>query len=223
MDAFAWPLALVVCVIAFLLLFRSPVTDLIRRARRVGYGDKAIDLTTESSASVAERQKNLEATPSEKNSAATVPASDTLPPPIDVYASMEEEIQKSLAADEKSSTSSKIAWLIRGVVHWRFARNHEIIYRLILGSQIELLLQANTTSPPNMDQAQATMYESAKAAYPDIYAKFPFEAWLNYPINVGLLTKEPAEAGSEILKITPLGKHFLHYLVENSLTSRKIG
>jgi hypothetical protein len=114
------------------------------------------------------------------------------------------------------------AWLIRAVAVWQVARAHEIVYRLILGSQISLLLQANTASPPNMDNARA-MYDGAKTAYPNLYKGFSFEAWIRFAMNAGLLREEAIGIGPSVLRITPWGQDFLHYLVQNSLTNPKPG
>jgi hypothetical protein len=62
------------------------------------------------------------------------------------------------------------------------------------------------------------MYETAKTAYPDIYKDFSFETWIRFPINAGLMREE-----ATVLRITPLGQDFLHYLVQNSLTNPKHG
>jgi hypothetical protein len=109
------------------------------------------------------------------------------------------------------------AWLIRTVATWQVARTHEIIYRLIYGSQIDLLLQANTLSPPNLNSAQQ-IYDGAKTRYPELYKDFSFEAWVRFPVNAGLMREE-----ATVMRITPLGQDFLHYLVQNSLTNPKYG
>jgi hypothetical protein len=44
-DALSWPVVFLLAIIAFLLLFRRPITELMGRARRLGYGDKSLDLS----------------------------------------------------------------------------------------------------------------------------------------------------------------------------------
>jgi hypothetical protein len=94
------------------------------------------------------------------------------------------------------------AWLIRWLVVARFHREHEMTFRIILGSQIELLQLANTGVPPDMDGARA-IFEKAKATYPDLYAGFSYEAWLNYPLNRGLARLDGAR-----IRTTPIGQIF---------------
>jgi hypothetical protein len=142
------------------------------------------------------------------------------PPPSLAIAPVEAEIDAALKTANLSHELER-AWLIRTVALLRVARGHEIAYRLIVGSQLSLMLQANTANPPTMIQAQQ-IYDGAKKALPDLYQAFPFETWLHWPINSGLLKIESAGA-DQILRITPIGQDFLHYLIDNSLTSPKYG
>src|SRR5262249_53781913 len=198
------PHAWTIWVIAALLIFRGPLSAAIGRLRRAKVPGGSIDLSGE------QEQKKIETTIA--TTGATVPATAALPPPSNIYASIEEQVKDALATAKLPADVEK-AWLIRFVATWQIARAHEIVYRLILGSQLGLLLRANTASPPNADSARE-MYEAAKTAYPDLYKDFSFETWIRFPINAG---REEAS----VLRITPLGQDFLHYLVHNSLTSQK--
>jgi hypothetical protein len=73
-----------------------------------------------------------------------------------------------------------------------------------------------------MDKARE-IFDQAKATYPSLYQNFAFEAWKQYPVSVGLLRTETTAAGVTLFHITPAGRDFLHYLVDNSLTNPKIG
>jgi hypothetical protein len=218
MESLAWPLAVVVCIVAFFTIFRGPISDLIGRARRVGFGNKSIDLATEVQNPAAEQQKTLELPPATPE---MVPATHVMPPASELTASIESEISNALTTSNFPANVEK-AWLIRTVAALRIMRGHEIVYRLIVGSQINMLLLANTASPFNMSQARE-IYELAKTTYPAIYTNFAFETWVNYPVSNGLLRIDADGTGPSILKITPLGQDFLHYLVNNSLTAPKVG
>jgi hypothetical protein len=210
-----WPAVVVICLGLFFWLFRTPIGALIARIRRLGYGDKAIDLG-ETLPPAAEQQKKLDAPkPPEP-----VPTVGPPPPASAPVTAIETELEES-SKRANLSTDLQIKWLMRTVALFRLARSHEIVYRLITGSQIGLLLQANTALPPNLSQAQQ-MYDSAKATHPEMYRDFSFETWHNYPINTGLLTRDTLR-GEQILRITPLGQDFLRYLIDNNLTSPKAG
>ena len=101
-------------------------------------------------------------------------------------------------------------------------RIHEINYRLIVGSQLALMLKANTQEPTTVEKARA-IYDAAKQQYPEIYQNFTFEAWSHWPVMAGLLRTEQPPSGPFVYKITPAGRDFLHYLVDNSLTTGKFG
>jgi hypothetical protein len=204
----SWPLAWTICAVAALVIFRGPISAAIGRLRGAKVPGASIDLSSE------QEQKKIE-TPI-VTTGVTVPATTALPPPSNIYAPIEQGLKDALATVKLPAEAEK-AWLIRFVATGQIARAHEIVYRLILGSQLALLLQANTASPPNRGRAQE-MYEAAKTAYPDFYKDFSFEAWIRFPINAGLVREE-----ASVLRITPLGQDFLHYLVHNSLTNPKQG
>jgi hypothetical protein len=212
----SWPLAVVIIVIACLLIFRSPLSDLISRIRRVGYGNRSIDVSGQASVAV-EKQKEPDATAA----IITVPAAHMLPPGSELYAPHEEEIRAALTTANLPHDLEK-AWLIRLVATTRVQRVHEVNYRIILGSQITLMLAANTSNATTMEKARE-IFDQAKVTYPTIYQNFTFEAWIHYPVFVRLLRKEATAAGITLLRITPAGRDFLHYLVDNSLTDAKVG
>jgi hypothetical protein len=213
-----WPVVFLICYFGSLFIFRMAFTGLVARAKRAVVGDKVIEFETQPEA-IAEQQKKLEA-PATANRD-TVPASHAMPPASPVYAPIEQQISDEFAK-LKLPTDLERAWLTRGIAIFRVARAHEAIYRLILGSQITLLLQANS-APPDMVRARA-IYDAAKEAFPDFYTNFDFDNWVGFPVNMGFLRLE--DFGIErpaVLKITPLGQDFLHYLVSNSLTTPKPG
>jgi hypothetical protein len=147
--------------------------------------------------------------------------SHALPPPNEVYAPMEQQIQAALTQIKLPADVEK-AWLIRTVATVRVQRAHEIVYRLVLGSQINLMLLANTPTPPTIEKARE-IFDQARSAFPAIYNNFEFEAWRQFPVRAGLLQMEVTAAGGTVFRITPVGRDFLHYLVDNALTEGKVG
>jgi hypothetical protein len=98
---------------------------------------------------------------------------------------------------------------------------HERTYRVIFGSQISLLLVANSPSHPDVAAAQK-VYEDAKASYPQLYENFAFTQWLDLLIRIHFVTWS-GEGTTQRLHITPLGRDFPHYLVNRGLTEQKYG
>jgi hypothetical protein len=143
-----------------------------------------------------------------------------MPPPYEAYGPLEEAVRNALPADRVPEVQQ--AWLIRGLVMTSVMRTHDAVYRLIFGSQLDLLLQANTPSPPNTEQARA-MYDVAAANFPEMYTDFSFDAWLDFPIRMALLRVEPVANRPALIRVTPLGRDFLHYLVNSGQTERRAG
>jgi hypothetical protein len=220
LETAAWPLALAIVAIAFFVVFRSPISELLRRARGVTYGNKSIDLSGGQASVAVERQKETEPPQSELVAPDMVPASHAMPPASEIHAPFEQGIKAALP--DNLPRDLEKAWLIRAVAVARVQRAHEINYRTILGSQIALMQLANTSDPPTTAKARE-IYDGARAAFPVIYANFAFETWSHWPVMVGLLRTEQTAAGSSLFRITPAGRDFLHYLIDNSLTARRIG
>jgi hypothetical protein len=216
----SWPLATLICIVFFLLLFRIPIRDLIDRFRRLGFGDKSIEFSSNTQKTALERQKQNPG-PLTQITDTMVPASHAMPPPVALYNSIEEEVRKTLSELSLPADIEK-AWLIRSIATARVERVHEVVYRLILASQISLVLQANTAIPVDPLKAMK-IYDAAKADFPQIYSDFSFDSWVNYPVSMGLLKKEEKNTDSYVLRVTEAGKDFLHYLVNNGLTSGKVG
>jgi hypothetical protein len=206
----SWPLAAVICFVTAVVSLQSPLSALIGRIRSVKVGDHSVD----ASGDVSEQQKRIETTGT--TGSVSVPTTHALPPPSEVYAPLEQETRNASAAANLPADVER-AWLIRAIAVTRVMRGHEMTYRVITGSQLELMLRANSAAPPNMDRARE-MYEATKAAFPDFYKAFSFETWANFPIHSGLLREE-----ASILRITPLGQDFLHYLINNALTNPRYG
>jgi hypothetical protein len=215
----SWPLALVVIVVTSLAIFRSPISELIRRARSVTLGDKSIDLTGGQTPIAVVQQKEEEEITAHA-APETVPSSHAMPQPSEVHAPIEQQLQASIPGDLPRDLEK--AWLIRSIAIARMERTHEMHYRLILGSQIELMMLANTPLPPTESRARE-LYDRAKATFPAIYSTFSFESWSQWPMNAGLLRAEKTSAGSTVFRTTPMGRDFMHYLVDNSLTAGKAG
>ena len=214
LEIFAWPIAAVLIVLVVTLIFRGPLASLINRARRATIRGTSVDFGSDPSTTVAKQQES-------KTVSVADPTSLAPPPPSEVYEPIEKELQKTITTINAAPDVER-AWLVRTIAMLRVMHAHEIVYRLIVGSQIALILEANTLASPDTNRARA-IFDAIKTAFPDVYANFPFETWLNYPVNQGLLRIEAASTGPATVKITPLGRDFLHYLVNTGLTSGKSG
>jgi hypothetical protein len=137
-----------------------------------------------------------------------IPATHAMPPPNEVTAEIEAEIGTALRSASYPPNVEK-AWLIRAISMLRIQHGHEVVYRLITGSQINVLLLANTPAAINMTKARE-IYDAAAAAFPNIYLNFSFDTWVHYPVNMGLLRIEPS--GQALLELRHVARIFCIFL-----------
>src|SRR4051794_12850039 len=107
-DSLATPGAFVLGILIFLLLFHRPIAALIDRIRRLGFGDKAIDL-----ADVAQPAQQLQKLAAKQE--VPPPAQHGPPPPASAAVAL---IETDVLATMKSANltpENERAWLVRSV------------------------------------------------------------------------------------------------------------
>ena len=107
--------------------------------------------------------------------------------------------------------------LIRYVAALYIAYNFSEVYRIIWGSQLNLLDYINS-QPTQHPEALRVFYNSGAAQYPLIYSGYPFEQWLGF-LKDQLLIRE----NKGLVGITVRGREFLTYLTTTGLTRNKAG
>jgi len=91
----------------------------------------------------------------------------------------------------------------------------ERTYNLIFGSQLFLPGRLNIAPVPLNDARE--IYERAKEAFPLFYKNYTFENWINFLVAFKLADRKDEET----LVISPRGRGFLRYLVENGYSTLK--
>jgi hypothetical protein len=211
-EALKWPAVGLVAI----LIFRSTVASLLARAKSAAFGDKSVEFADPTALPNAQKKQITVEVEEPSPSQAEGPP----PPAGEPLLAFEERIKSSLAQSH-ASDEVKTAWLIRGLASERLSRLHEMHYRLITGSQLNLLLQLNTGLPFKLSDARG-IYDNAKTNHPVLYTNFSFEDWINWPKNVGLIQFAEMRP-TALVTITPAGRDFLLYLVANGLTGDKPG
>lgn len=207
------PGTVVLGILLFCVVFWKPIAQAIGRINSVNYGNRSIGFEPKPAA-----EKQRDEILAHEETSEKLPAIGAPPPPNEPVMVIEDGIKAAIAASS-DSFDVKQAWVVRALAVARLWRDHEIRYRTITGSQIELMLRANSPSP--VDEASArSVYDIAAQNFPDTYRNFSFDTWLNWPINSGLMRRDH---GTGRILITPLGQDFLHYLVDNGLTLPKTG
>jgi hypothetical protein len=93
------------------------------------------------------------------------------------------------------------------------------MYNILWTTQLELLYAANTREPVGLTVEQLRgHYDRGAGARPDIYAQYPFQAYLGYLTQQQLLIA----SGPERYRITVKGRSLLLYLIHEgkALTGR---
>jgi hypothetical protein len=207
-----WPIAFMTVVLVLALIFRKELGALIGRISGFKVAGTAVDASGQTPEAAVQQQKEAR----DPAQIEMVPATHAMPPADEAYAAMEQQIRTALEAAKLPSELER-AWLLRAIAFSRFQHAYEVNYRVILGSQINLVLLANTPAPPNIEGARQ-LYENAKQAYPDLEKSFSFDAWLEFPLRAGLVRMD-----GTLIRTTPAGRNFLKYLVDTGLTSAKVG
>jgi len=97
--------------------------------------------------------------------------------------------------------------LIRHLAVTQLMNRFERTYRLIFGSQIELLRLANQSGPLQTAAAEP-IFEAAKSAAPEFYGEYTFEQWLDFLRKQGVIV-----ADDPSIVISVYGIQFLSWLV----------
>jgi hypothetical protein len=143
LKVIVWPLTVLLIALALAFLFRSELRFLINRMRRARIPGSSIEFG-DAETFAKQQEKGV---PNDVTKPATVPAPpgllpSQLPPlPSPVYAPFEQEILKWLSSVPQQYRE---LWLVRLTAINATELGHERVYRLISGSQIGLMLQANS-------------------------------------------------------------------------------
>ncbi len=200
MEWLILPGTIVVIAIIFMIFFRTPITQMIGRIRKMGKG--GVELDTEQSMTEIKQSPTKTA--------------DDLIKGIDskLVRELENEFKQQL---DGMSDSEKIKALSRlfAASLWGYMAMHT--YRLIFGSQIAALEFLNAQNRIPRD-ALRPFYSAAVIQYPDFYQNYSYDQWLGFLKSQVLVGNEAGLIG-----ITIRGQEFLQHLVRDKLPKIKAG
>ena len=93
-------------------------------------------------------------------------------------------LQKCLVARRETQKLVYFRFLAQATLESHFAQT----YSLIFGSQILGLRRLNERGQVTLADAES-FYNQYKAAFPQFYTNFPFQAWLNYLTRADFVTR----------------------------------
>jgi hypothetical protein len=117
-------------------------------------------------------------------------------------------------AVEQKLEADRLPYLIKEAATLTVQSYFYQLYSLIYGSQLHTLWGANQSAALGLDSAQirTSSYDPAVARDPVFYASYPFDKWLTFMVDTGLI-----EGRADRYYITQRGRAFLQFLVSNSL------
>ena len=191
MDAFAWPIAVLVIVLFALVFFRKEISALLNRTKEVGTGGlKAYD--NPPPPAVEEKKSVDEFFRSFDN-------------PLLLEA--EDLILKDLKERKIENPQDREKTLVRALASTNLVLHFEKIHGSIWLSQVTALRYLNPRDAGSESKDLYPFYDAAKAIYPNWFENYPFEQWLTFLQSLNLVGSKDSR-----IFITVAGREFLKYL-----------
>ncbi len=198
----AYAVAALVFGAVFIIIFKKQIIELFPRLKKFGLTGVIL----------SENQKgSLEGTDPRREAETLIRQLDS-----NLIREIEDNI-KAEFAQRKLSGPEAVPVLIKyfAVVYIEYLFLN--IYRIIWGSQINLLDYLNTQNGQSRE-ALKIFYDIGTSQYPDVYENYSYDQWLGYLKDQVLLREDNA-----MFRITVRGREFLLYLTRSGLSRNKAG
>jgi hypothetical protein len=205
MEHLIWPVIVLLLGIFLISILRKPLVRLIDRITNI---DKTgIRAAAQDTATAKVEQKQL------------IPSRDLMEVGFTPVIRDQENLLKNYLANiQFNSADEREALLLRALARSQVNAQFDRTSMLIYGSQLELLVEASSR-PAGISEEEVRMkFEHVKAADPVFHEQTTLDPYRGFLLNSGVLSVE-----GDRLKITPFGKDFLKFLVDNGLTHRRRG
>jgi len=189
--------------IAFFIIFRQKINELIDRIRTIGKSGVSVD--------PAQKEATTERDPRAEAEALIRELDSTLIREVEEHITNEFQ-QRRLSGDE----AFRVVKRYLAVTY--IALSFEVTYRLIWGSQLNLLDYLNSQIDGQPTEALRPFYVLASSQYPEWYGGYSFEQWLGF-LRDQLLIREDAAR----IRITVRGREFLTHLTRMGYMRNKAG
>lgn len=203
MDAFAWPLGVVILGIIFMLIFRQQIAAFIGRLRKVGRA--GLETGSDQPQKAPDRESTAE-------------DSEELMRSFDSPILRQQEValqtdlnNRGLSGDEATKV------LIRHLAATQLGLRFEQLNNVVWGSQISLLRLLNSSTAGETAETVRSFYDHAAAQYPNVYANYPFKSYMTFLMHIRLVI---VQEGKHM--ITEFGRDFLTYLVKTGRTEFRL-
>jgi hypothetical protein len=202
MSDMAWPIV----VGGALFYFRESIRNSFPRITEVGPGGIKLG-----AAQAAAGQALAAAPPALlTHKLRQIVSGDQLEPTVQ---NIRENIAKEVGPDKDSQNDA----LVHVAAALSVQLGHERAYRLIFGSQLSALAQMSGAAGSAKDAVRA-IYDQAVANFPEFYKGYPYDAWIGFLKNSQLVSESV-----EYYTLSPYGRGFLKYIVDQQLPPMKAG
>jgi len=202
-EALKWPGVALVCFGVGIVVFKRQVAAFLGRVDSVGKdGLKATPLTQPEQQAKQELEREKRQNVQELSQAFSSPA----------VRERENLIKAELQKRHLEHSGDTVEILVTHLAHALIALHFEQTYRIMFGSQIYILKQANTKGMVTEAELVAH-FEHIKKLFAPAFDTWTVESYILYVVNSGLLKKE---SGAYVL--TGLGFEFLPWIVRRGYT-----
>jgi hypothetical protein len=201
LDPFAWPLAIVVIAIVFMVLFRGSIEALLHRTKKLG-------------TSGLETHDQLPAAKDDVSPLDEFMGSFDNP----LLKEQEAVILKELADRRLTDPEAIQRVLVRSLAGTQILAVFEKIQATIFASQIDLLTHLNGAHDGIGIEQSRVFFEKAAEAYPLLYQGRSFEEWSTYLSSYGLVNRE-----RDHVVITRIGREYLKWRLDQGRVGPSFG
>lgn len=200
LSVVAWPATLVICVIAFFLIFRKPIADRISNISHIKRD--GIEMRTPSGQNPIDSKKYIEG---EIHSSSLEEMSVYIEPAIQYNL---EQIRRFFSKNQYKSAEEKVRHFEKFSARILTDNNHLFTFLAIFGSQFRFLNQLNSRNSVSYREAEK-FFSEEKERWPDAHADRSFEEWIGYLIDKRLIARS-----ERAFSITDVGADLLKFRVE---------
>ena len=201
MDSLCYAGALIIIAFGFMLLFKKSIASFLDRAQSVSKdGITALPQNpTQIDTSISSREQLLDSF----NSA--------------LILQKERELESEFEKRNIQKIEEKFKIILRHYAAALLLNDFQRTDMLIFGSQIELLIAANTGGTAGVSKKEAELiFGQAQKLWPGLYGGHSFDDYVEFVTDGGLLEKN-----QKGFSITQKGKEFLSYLIHSGRTQKR--
>lgn len=203
-TAFAWPIAALLCFLAFLFFFKKEIAERISNVRKVG--KDGIDLGLPVGQDSLNQKKYIE----EEFTSTNSPNLASYVDPI-IQQNLE-EIHKLISKFQYKNDVEKLHHMEKFLARLWVDNNHLFTFLTIFGSQFRFLNLLSSRIDIDEEEAKQ-LFSEEKDRFPIAHAQRSFKVWIDY-----LLIRKLIIYSDQRYSITQLGTDFLKFRIEWRIT-----